>query len=979
MSPGPSPPRRSLRQRYPAWGVNKRAAAPFSARRHQRQLERAARLSFNPDRRQQRDSFAPADDGDDNNQSNDRDRPTIPEPPSSAQPPSPVEPEPPSPAQICVRHRTLGDAGITLSVQTCPRKAPVPLEIYISPDHLLEHHDDHAGDDNDAAKFCSRIRLYSSAAIHHPLKRRSLHDSVVDQPPPKRRHTEPSVQSRDPLANLHLPCAPPRRHDVEELDEELDDTQHSPAPRRPSLTIASSPRRRSTHRERRQSRLSNPPADAYVVDLGVVRVYPAAQQVVRPDTDGDDSARHQSLSPVDPELSPPNTSLPRHVSPDPDGVSVARYPTRTAVQSAAKTATLIVLALLCALRFIVPVISALDMLFYSPQLSQLPESPLQPVDWFREATELEMAVCSVSRIILFGEVSQEARRWQSQPGLRPVNGPLHGFRVENDTSDDIVMPEPAFDSPFAPRYKPWETASNGLYIPEPYFFLDLVTVVDTIVNDVQEIADHGPLAFRFTQGSSTQFRWSTSANKFLPPHASLPTLPYNQTDYATPGSTVYGLPPATSGHHPDPTARPREVNDIYNLDPPLTELCQRLTHHLIYARLANILRIDDLIHRFPDESLARAAFISLRLSHLRGLRQDGNGTWGSDQQRLDCMYPRPTFDLGAPVTRVTRPLPSDVTRVPSGIPPEYLERVFEAHHTRTLRSRSFDASVSSASSTSTGSPATTCHPSQWPTPALWSRDQIENRTAHDLVDIIGIIVNHDLLEEGEPMDRNLFRLVEYEGDLAQLCQHLDQLNERVQQVLQATHSSTSTSSSPEWSRTQSSVKRLQDASQFLSEVATVRICEMSHRLKRGVALLEETELRLHRLRSEIQRHISAGWVGPPIDVRRSGKQPSLIHFPDLDSMIAEWQKVTKWAQDEGSRVEEAYSAQSFWFRQLRKQEDQDKEFKSRPIIFSRWSMRDARMDPFGAESFCWDGGPVEGNATKKLKGCGDAALRHGKQ
>ncbi|KAJ3516075.1 hypothetical protein NM208_g14891 [Fusarium decemcellulare] len=84
-------------------------------------------------------------------------------------------------------------------------------------------------------------------------------------------------------------------------------------------------------------------------------------------------------------------------------------------------------------------------------------------------------------------------------------------------------------------------------------------------------------------------------------------------------------------------------------------------------------------------------------------------------------------------------------------------------------------------------------------------------------------------------------------------------------------------------------------------------------------------------------------------------------------MIAEWQKVTEWAQDEGARVEEAYSARSFWFHQLREQEDQDKDFKSRPIIFSRWGLRDARMDPFGAEAFCWDGGPVEGNATR-LKG-----------
>ncbi|EEU33524.1 uncharacterized protein NECHADRAFT_89391 [Fusarium vanettenii 77-13-4] len=66
--------------------------------------------------------------------------------------------------------------------------------------------------------------------------------------------------------------------------------------------------------------------------------------------------------------------------------------------------------------------------------------------------------------------------------------------------------------------------SNGSFVPEDFFLEDLEKVLTTILSDLVDIANNGPLSFRFTKDDSTQFRWSTSKGKFLSPHHTLPTL-----------------------------------------------------------------------------------------------------------------------------------------------------------------------------------------------------------------------------------------------------------------------------------------------------------------------------------------------------------------------------------------------------------------------------------------------------------------------
>lgn len=62
---------------------------------------------------------------------------------------------------------------------------------------------------------------------------------------------------------------------------------------------------------------------------------------------------------------------------------------------------------------IVPILnSATDALFASSfDLAQLPDSSLRPVDWFQPGIEINIAIATIPRIVLLGEVSQEAPAW----------------------------------------------------------------------------------------------------------------------------------------------------------------------------------------------------------------------------------------------------------------------------------------------------------------------------------------------------------------------------------------------------------------------------------------------------------------------------------------------------------------------------------------------------------------------------------------
>lgn len=448
----------------------------------------------------------------------------------------------------------------------------------------------------------ARIRLCSPAAVStRPPKRHRQGSQSNDEPPSKRRHASLPLNSN-------------------------------------ALGDAS---------EQSESGPSLPGDSAYMVELGLVRAYPAcpsAREIADSHETQSWSSSEDSLL-YDQSFSRPalDDSLPSAQllldMPHDDAVHLI-HPTRVLIRSAAITTSIVVI-LFIGLHVIILIIAPLMSGAFATQnpLGQLPDSPLQPVDWFQEAAEIEMAAMSISRVVLFGETSQEDLLWQRQPGLRPDDGPLH----DNSTGTDPIIPEFDTDSPLYPRYKPWETASNGQYIPEGYFLDDLERVLGSTLSDIQDIANHGPFEFRFTQGSSTQFRWSTSASKFLPPHDSLPTLPSDYDDIDQPGSTIYGMPPLTEGQRldPSPTGRPADVWGIYNLDPPLTQLCRKLETSLqrvkdIHYRLHN-----QLVTLFPGQSLDRVNLIMFRLPLLLEQQSIRNGTrwlmWGYRPRRANLV------------------------------------------------------------------------------------------------------------------------------------------------------------------------------------------------------------------------------------------------------------------------------------------------------------------------------------------------------
>ncbi|KAL6364334.1 hypothetical protein LRP88_02254 [Fusarium phalaenopsidis] len=468
-------------------------------------------------------------------------------------------PDSPPPAEFHVHRQTLHQTGIKFSVQTGPYVDPLPLELYISPDTLND-----SRDAIDRSQF-TRIRLYSPLAVSsgRALKRRTPNEPDDDQLPAKRRHLDTPYDLQD---------SPPYTSS-EPQRETYDSFEGAP----------------------------ESPTNTYMVDLGLslASVDSPASQDSQTDSQADAIDTNKANSDAD-------TSSTDELYPE--FAPVAPYPSRLVIHNTVVVAT-VAIAFLLVVQLVVLIVvlilnSATDALFASSSdLAQLPDSSLRPVDWFQQGIEINIAIATipgivllVPDIVLLGEVSQEEPAWRCQPGLRPDSGPLHSLRMPNNLTHDneIVMPYVDFDSALCPRYKPWETAADGLYVPEENLIQDLRRILETTLRDLDMIADHGTPSFRFTRGSSTQFRWSTSSNRFMPPHASPSTFQAAIDDLLTAASTVPGMPSMTGDQHPSPTARPASVFGIYNLDPALTRLGRDITKSLELVWMTELSFVRDL-------------------------------------------------------------------------------------------------------------------------------------------------------------------------------------------------------------------------------------------------------------------------------------------------------------------------------------------------------------------------------------------------
>ncbi|KAF7560146.1 hypothetical protein G7046_g4005 [Stylonectria norvegica] len=409
-------------------------------------------------------------------------------------------------------------AAIRLFCQLRPHEAPRLVEVY-----FFDNNDeaDHSGDDDDHESPVPTVRLVVPASPpNNPRKRR------------REEHNERDEENMD-----------------EDEDEDEEEGQRS-RKRGRTLPIASERfgtgavgvrllRRQSRdHGQEEQHECIGVPVDGYMMDLGLVKLFP--------ETPTKDEAEDEDVTMADDGNQDPKSFFVVIVT-----VSIA-----------------IVLVVGVGLALILLIKHYPSFHLGSRQTSII---PFQPVNWAHEAAMIEAELTTISRVMLFGETCMEELRWHGAPGLRPDSGFSH---LGRPFKASLYVPPQCFsDSPLRPSYKPWETTSSGTFVPESWFLDDVRRIMSSLKTDLAYLADHGPFSFRFTKGDSTQFRWSTDRYNFLPPHDSLPTLDPYADDYLSPASTVHGLPSYEPGHaHPKPTARPAEPYEINNLDPPLSQL-----------------------------------------------------------------------------------------------------------------------------------------------------------------------------------------------------------------------------------------------------------------------------------------------------------------------------------------------------------------------------------------------------------------------
>ncbi|KAJ4319446.1 hypothetical protein N0V84_006348 [Fusarium piperis] len=577
-------------------------------------------------------------------------------------------------------------AAVRLAVQLQPDDTPLPMELVVS------YNSDPS----------TSVHLDSSSGQHDTTERRYLkHKLVVDSD---------DSNDRRPAKRVHLELLFPMQRKYQDASP----VDHEP-PEEPALRFDSAGQASACSSDKPisdnddESPACESPSKDYIVDLGVVKAYLIPTDKIMPAHDPHDAfgngpqydpvafVQHDHLRQ---DMSQPScTVLSNHRVDSTDTPRASSSPPFSDMpQHNLSWFRLFILSISIGTVIIVILTTSITpfktfLPLQSPSTSRdTLASPFRPVDWLEQIFNFEMTLMSVSRVLLFGEESEEDPGWRCLPGLRPLEGPLHSA----EDNDNATTRDWSSDSPFYPRYKPCDTMSNGSFVPEDYFLQDLEKVLATTLLDLVYIANDGPLSFHFTKGHSTQFRWSTSKGKFLPPHHTLPTLTVEE-DRMSPGSTVPGLS-TDDQQRPLPTARPESVWDIFNLDPPLTHLRLNMTDTLHNVMLSHYFLHDHFAQLFPYSTRGRISLIGLQLEDMLTERRAGNGDWGSDATRIECLYGKPsTIDLVSAQSTTKRLMPTDTSVIPTGIPDDFLQLVSEAEQARSIHSRDFVSSVSSES------------------------------------------------------------------------------------------------------------------------------------------------------------------------------------------------------------------------------------------------------------------------------------------
>ncbi|RSM04083.1 hypothetical protein CEP52_007034 [Fusarium oligoseptatum] len=229
-----------------------------------------------------------------------------------------------------------------------------------------------------------------------------------------------------------------------------------------------------------------------------------------------------------------------------------------------------------------------------------------------------------------------------------------------------------------------------------------------------------------------------------------------------------------------------------------------------------------------------------------------------------------------------------------------------------------------------------------------------NNTAIELLNILNMTVaqrfeGDDDDDKNTPKVHDLFK---YRDIGVKVCTLTRELVDYMQQVVQTLspefdQGTPAPHPSAQWAhkKTREALTRLHDVAPFITEVAVVRLCEMSSRAERGVAVMQETEQRLGQLRQEITKAIEDGWLAG------DGENTTYLHFPSLTDIQQDWAATQAWLRAEADDVIDVYQSRHMAFNRRRG----DTSSRNN-VIWSRWGLKDARRDPMGTEALCWEDG-----------------------
>ncbi|KAF5549340.1 hypothetical protein FMEXI_4327 [Fusarium mexicanum] len=391
------------------------------------------------------------------------------------------------------------------------------------------------------------------------------------------------------------------------------------------------------------------------------------------------------------------------------------------------------------------------------------------------------------------------------------------------------------------------------------------------------------------------------------------------------------MPPNETGT-PSPTARPREPSLIINSDPPLSRFEIFLKDIIGDLLVRHFFTRDALVYYFPDSAWSKVAAKWFNFDLLLRDQHTHNASFGSDQQRLDCMFPSLGYDLGDYRPIPTSGRPQDLSDIPDDVPEDYLDKVFRAHYSRIL---SHNSQPTPKSDRATPSSTTACRPTKHPTPKQWGLSQISNDTTKRLIENDFHRDDLDLGQKRLHKYRSLWSVVEYSDVLDKACGAMDEINQRISQVLSADYRV-----DIPWGEQIQAVNRLRYVAPFLSDIAAVRLREVSRRASRGALLVREIDRRQHKLADDIL----GGFVTADL----------LLHFPPIEGLLVDMELMAKWFKTEVASITNLVDLRSAKFDNSYHLHREQGKHINHDIIWTKWGRYDTRSDPWGREAICWD-------------------------